>query len=108
MLPVEGADRIELVKIDGWQCITIKNEFKAGDLGLYFEIDSFIPVQERFEFLRKSCYKKMADGREGFRIKTMRLRGIISSGLLLPLSILGDYGELIKDKDGKIIAIETE
>ncbi len=64
VLLIDGADKIELAKIDGWQCVVKKREFNAGDCGVYFEIDSFLPIQERYEFLRKSCYKKMADGKE--------------------------------------------
>lgn len=85
---IDGADSIESATIDGWNCVVKKGEFKPGDLCIYFEIDSFLPVKPEFEFLRKSCYKKMADGREGFRLKTIRLRGTLSQGLALNLSIL--------------------
>lgn len=91
ILPIEGADRIELAKIDGWQCVISKGDFNVGDTGIYFEIDSFLPIQERYEFLRKSCYKKMADGREGFRIKTMKLRKVLSQGLLMPISKFPEF-----------------
>lgn len=43
ILPIEGADLIELALIDGWQCVVKKGEFSVGALGLYFEIDSFLP-----------------------------------------------------------------
>ena len=39
--PIEGADMIELAIVDGWQCVVKKGEFKPGDLGVYFEIDSY-------------------------------------------------------------------
>ena len=81
--PIEGADLIELAHIDGWQCVVKKGDFKAGQYCVYFEIDSFLPIREEFEFLRKSCYKKLADGREGFRLKTIRLKGQLSQGLAL-------------------------
>lgn len=80
---IEGADKIEIAIIDGWQCVTQKGRFKVGDLGCYFEIDSFLPIRPEFEFLRKNCFRIMHDGSEGFRIRTIRLRGIISQGLLL-------------------------
>jgi RNA ligase (TIGR02306 family) len=85
--PIVGADNIELAIIDGWQCIIKKGEFAAGDLCVYFEIDSFLPIRPEFEFLRKSSYKKMGD-KEGFRLRTIRLRGELSQGLALPPSIL--------------------
>jgi RNA ligase (TIGR02306 family) len=55
---------------------------------IYCEIDSFLPVREEFEFLRKSSLKTM-DDREGFRLRTVKLRGQISQGLLIDPSILG-------------------
>ena len=91
IVPIEGADRIELVKILGWQCVANKGTFNKGDKCIYFEIDSFLPVCDRFEFLRKSSYKNNEIMGEGFRVKTMTLRGEISQGLALPLS---DFPEL--------------
>ena len=41
--PIANADAIELVRINGWQCVTRKGEFSVGDLGIYFEIDSIPP-----------------------------------------------------------------
>lgn len=84
--PIEGADRIELAHVLGWQCVTKKGEFKPGDLGVYFEIDSFLPVKPEFEFLRSSCFKQSELLGEGFRLKTQKFRGEISQGLLLPVS----------------------
>jgi RNA ligase (TIGR02306 family) len=60
------------------------NEYKVGDLAVYYEIDSFLPIRPQFEFLRKSSYKRMGSS-EGFRLKTIRLRGQISQGLLTPI-----------------------
>jgi RNA ligase (TIGR02306 family) len=56
----------------------------VGDLAVYYEIDSFLPIRPQFEFLRKSSYKRMGSS-EGFRLKTIRLRGQISQGLLTPI-----------------------
>lgn len=87
ILPILGADQIELAKVDGWQCIVKKGEFKKGDQGIYFEIDSLLPIEDRYEFLRKSSFKKLHDGTEAFRLKTIKMRGQISQGLLLPISL---------------------
>jgi RNA ligase (TIGR02306 family) len=87
--PIEGADMIELVIVDGWKVVVAKNVgHKLGDLVIYCEIDSFLPIREEFEFLRKSSYKKMVDGTEGFRLRTIKLRGQVSQGLILPISVL--------------------
>jgi len=90
--PIEGADAIELAIINDWQVVVAKNVgHQIGDPVVYCEIDSFLPIQEEFEFLRKSSYKKMAD-QEGFRLKTIKLRGQVSQGLILPMSVFGDFG----------------
>ncbi len=93
ILPIEGADAIEIAVINSWKVVTKKGEYNPGDFCIYCEIDSFLPVREEFEFLRKSSYKKMGD-LEGFRLKTIRLRGQISQGLILPLSVLEGEGEM--------------
>jgi RNA ligase (TIGR02306 family) len=85
--PIPDADAIEVVTIDGWRVVTKKGEFQPGDYCVYFEIDSFLPVEPQYEFLRKSSYKKLADGTEGFRLKTVRLRGQLSQGLALPFEV---------------------
>lgn len=80
LLPIEGADRIELAKVDGWQCVVKKGEFSVGDRGLYFEIDSMLPTtDQRFAFLAKGKVQPHA------RVKTVRLKGQLSQGLLMPL-----------------------
>jgi hypothetical protein len=83
--PIVGADAIEVATVKGWKVVVKKNEFKVGDLAVYFEIDSLLPLTSQFEFLRSRCYKRMPDGREGLRLKTVKLRGQISQGLLTPL-----------------------
>lgn len=77
--PIEGADLIELVGVLGWQCIAKKDEFNVGDLCVYIEIDSIVDKENPdFEFLEKRNY----------RIKTMKMRGVISQGIVFPVSIL--------------------
>jgi len=83
--PINGADRIECAKIDGWEVVVKKGDFKKGDMCVFFEIDSFIPVSDQFEFLRKSCHRIHTVLGEGFRIKTIKLKGQISQGLVIPL-----------------------
>jgi RNA ligase (TIGR02306 family) len=84
LLPIEGADLIKLAIIDGWQCVVKAEEFQIGDLCVYFEIDSLIPIVPSVEHLRERAYKKMFD-KDWIRIKTIKLRGQISQGLALPL-----------------------
>ena len=87
--PIEGADMIELSIVDGWKVVVAKNVgHKVGDMVIYCEIDSFLPIKDEFEFLRKTSYKKMSDGTEGFRLKTIKMRGQVSQGLILPMSVV--------------------
>ena len=83
--PIEGADRIELAHVLGWQCVVNKGQFQEMDLAVYFEGDSFLPIAPEFEFLRASSYRKTDIMGEGFRLRTMKFRGQISQGLLLPV-----------------------
>lgn len=82
--PIEGADAIEVALVDGWRTVVKKGEFRVGDLAVYFEIDSWIP-KAIAPFLFKG---KSYEGVEGARLQTVRLRGQISQGLLLPMSCL--------------------
>lgn len=84
---IPEADLIEVATINSWHVVVKKGEFKVGDKVIYCEIDSFLPVREQFEFLRKSSFKKMGD-KEGFRLKTIKLRGQVSQGLIMPISML--------------------
>lgn len=93
---IEGADMIELAIVDGWKVVVAKNVgHKVGDTVVYCEIDSFLPIKEEFEFLRKSSYKKMGD-QEGFHLRTLKLRNQISQGLILPIHVL-PLGEMVQE-----------
>lgn len=91
--PIEDADKIRLAHIGGWKVVIAKNaNHNIGDLVVYCEIDSFLPVEPELEFLRKTSYKKMGD-LVGFRLKTIKLRNQISQGLIMPLN---DANTIIK------------
>lgn len=91
LTPIEGADFIELATIDGWQVITKKNEFNVGDYCVFFEIDSFVPVQtHQFTFLSGSACKIDEHNVERFRLRTKKMKGCVSQGLALPVSMFSD------------------
>jgi RNA ligase (TIGR02306 family) len=94
---IADSDFLELAHVMGWQCVVKKGEFTAGDLGVYFEVDSFLPVEERYEFLRNSSYRDNVDNGKGFRIRTVKMRGQLSQGLLLPIV---KFPELADFKEG--------
>ncbi|MDR0313323.1 MAG: RNA ligase (ATP) [Treponema sp.] len=83
---IEDSDFLELAHVMGWQCVVKKGEFQTGDLGVYYEVDSFLPLDDRYEFLRNSSYRENDDNGKGFRIRTVKMRGQLSQGLLLPLA----------------------
>lgn len=91
--PIPDADRLELARVMGWQCVVNKSQFQKGDLGVYFEIDSFLPVRPEFEFLRNSSYKKTDIMGEGFKLRSMKFRGQISQGLILPLDTFPELSD---------------
>ena len=102
VLPIEGADKVELLQLGGWQCVSGKGNFKRHDYAVFFEIDSFLPMSDdRFSFLAKNA--TTFEGVVGARIKTIRLRGQLSQGLCLPLSEFPEIPEDIYGEDGEHI-----
>ena len=91
--PIEGADRIQLANVLGWQCVIRKDEFQINDKAVYFEIDSYLPIREQFEFMRPNSYKNTDLLGEGFRLRTMKFKGQISQGLLLPVYVFPELSE---------------
>lgn len=103
VLPIEGADNIELVKVLGWQCVTAKADcIKEGDLVVYFEIDSVLPEVPEYEFLRKRCFVDNGVVK-GFRIRTVKLRKQLSQGLVVPVSVIAGMD---KKKEGDDVTKE--
>jgi RNA ligase (TIGR02306 family) len=77
--PIAGADRIMQARVMGWTVVIKKDELAPGDPCVFFEIDSVLPDGPAWsEFLRP----------RGFRVRTLKLRGVLSQGLALPVSIL--------------------
>jgi RNA ligase (TIGR02306 family) len=86
--PIENSDNLEVATVKGWKVVTQKGQYQPGDLCIYCEIDSFLPdTNPDFEFLKKTSHRKMGD-RTGYRLKTIKLRGQVSQGLLLPFGNL--------------------
>lgn len=79
--PIENADAIECAVVLGWTVVVKRGEFKIGDKCVFFEIDSILPNEEKYSFLD---YKEEYNG---YRLKTVRLRGQLSQGLALPINI---------------------
>lgn len=86
-----NADLLDIAVVDGWQLVTAKaNGFEAGMLVVYCEIDSWIP-NEVASFLSKGKEPREYNGVQGERLRSVKLRGELSQGLLLDISILPDH-----------------
>jgi len=96
---IQDSDFLELAHVMGWQCVVKKGEFQEGDIGVYFEVDSFLPLDDRYEFLRNSSYRENEDNGKGFRIRTVKMRGQLSQGLLLPLAIFHELYDFTEGVD---------
>ena len=87
--PIEGADLIHAVKIGGWTVVAQKSMgYEVGHLVCYAEIDSFIPTEVAPFLTQEGKEPKEYKGIKGERLRTKKLKGVISQGLLLPLSVL--------------------
>jgi len=89
VVPHKNADRLEVAILGGWPAIVPKGQYSAGDLVVFCEVDSLLPPHPAYDFLAGSSSYRQPDGTVVYRIKTIRMRGQLSQGLVLPLSILG-------------------
>ena len=97
--PITGADSIDVATVGGWKVVVKKGEFKTNDLVVYLEIDSWVPTSLA-PFLSKGKEPKVFNGVEGERLRTVKLRGQISQGLLLPIDCT-----TISDGEGNVISV---
>jgi RNA ligase (TIGR02306 family) len=98
--PIEGADRIVQYQVDGWKVIGQKDQYKVGDLVIYLEIDSFVPHELAPFLTREGKEPKEFNGIKGENLKTIKLKGALSQGLLLPRQVaLDKIGEIEEDQD---------
>jgi len=81
---IPDADMIEVAVLGGWRVVVKKNEYKAGDKVVYVEIDSWIPDHVAPFLTQPGQFPKVYNGIQGQRLKTKKLRGVISQGLVLP------------------------
>ena len=93
ILPIAGADAIECAVVGGWKVVVKKGEYQVGDLGIYCEIDSWIP-HALAPFLSNGKEPRVFEGIPGERLRTVKLRGQISQGLLLPAVGTGEGDDL--------------
>jgi RNA ligase (TIGR02306 family) len=86
VVAIADADAIEAVRVRGWTVVAKKEQFHVGDRCVYIEIDAALPLSdERFAFLEARSVKTDVDGSRIHVLKTARLRGVYSQGLVLPI-----------------------
>jgi len=91
LAPIPDADRIEVATVDGWNVVVQKGLYEVGDLACYLEVDSWVPTT-LVNLTKDGHFPKVYNEVEGERLKTVKLRGQLSQGLLIPLNEL--YGKL--------------
>jgi RNA ligase (TIGR02306 family) len=93
---IPDADLIEAVRVRNWTVVVKKGQFVAGDEVLYIEVDAALPLDDpRFAFLGARSTKRFTGDigieRDVHVLKTARLRGVYSQGIVFPLA---DFPEL--------------
>ena len=91
--PIVGADNIELAVVGGWNCITKKGEHKIGDMVMIATTDAIIPL-ELSETMGVTNYL-----RKGGRVRTVKLRGVYSECLIIPIDYIPDKESYYEGKD---------
>ena len=89
--PIDGADRIETAVIGGWTVVVRRGEFAVGDTAVFLELDAVPPDEAPYRFLwtRGADSPQPGTRPAKFRVRTMKLRGQLSQGVLLPLDAVG-------------------
>ena len=99
--PIEGAENIELATVLGWHVVVKKNEFQIGDLCVYIPIDTTVdPTRDCFKFLQdpkskhpeskhsESKHSESKQVNERIVLRTKKIRGVFSQGLVVPINVL--------------------
>ena len=82
--PIEGADKIELAVVSGWNCIVQKGHYSVDDLVIVAVTDAVIP-QKLSDAMNVTNYL-----RKGQRVRTVKLKGVYSECLIIPLDYSPD------------------
>lgn len=103
--PIPDADSIEVARVRGWDVVVAKGRFQPGDPCVYIEIDSFLPVDRpAFAFLAPRGVRTNESGLQGHVLKTIRLRGQVSQGLLITMDEYTSSGGFPNPIDGSDVS----
>lgn len=105
--PIEkhpNADTLSIASVHGWKVIIRTGEFSEGDTAVFFQQDAWVPI-ELAPFLCKET-EKTYEGVVGAKIRAIKLRGVVSNGLILPVSILGSLMYHIGDDVSDVLGVK--
>jgi RNA ligase (TIGR02306 family) len=88
---IPDADRICAYRVNSWWVVDQVGQYSVGDLVVYCEVDSWIP-HKLAPFLSKGTSPRVYNEVPGERLRTVKLRGQLSQGLLLPMKHLTNWG----------------
>lgn len=85
IIPHPNADAIEIAQVGDFQSIVKKGQFKDGDLGVYIPEQAIVPqwLLEEMNMWDATRGKGGLAGSFGNRVKAIKLRGVLSQGLML-------------------------
>lgn len=79
IIPHPNADRLEIARISGWECVVTKGRFHKGQMCVYVPVDSILPWELEQKIFPPGSKIKLNKS----RIKSIKIRGYLSQGLLL-------------------------
>jgi RNA ligase (TIGR02306 family) len=93
--PIENAQNIEQAIIGGWSCIVQIGQYAEGGLVVVATVDAVIP-QDLSDAINVTNYL-----RKGQRVRTVKLRGVYSECLIIPLKYIpkGNINTYTEGKD---------
>ena len=94
VIPHPNADLLDIAKVGGWNVVIKKGDFSVGDLAIYLSIDAWVPT-EIAPFLSKGNEPREYNGVNGERLRTVKLRNVVSQGLLLPVHKVNDVPYIV-------------
>lgn len=84
--PIDGADRIERVKVLEYMSIAGKGEFAEGEEVIFIATDTLLPVAFWSELFRPKTDDDLVEGK--IRLKRFKVRGAVSEGIVLKKDVL--------------------
>lgn len=88
---IHDANKLCVYVIDGWEIVDNIGKYNINDIVIMVEIDSWIPTEIAPFLTKPEHFPKVFNEVEGERLKTVKLRGVLSQGLILPLNVIGSY-----------------